>query len=172
MELAHQLLAELQSLSAAAFKNAGTGRHLGHEIRKTVRGDSTSWLDDETTTGKAWLRWTAALQLHLNRHLFLGLGTLESHYSRYAIGDFYDKHMDAFVGQSNRKISLVVYLNENWVAEDEGELLLYVGKDHKTVLKVEPTFGTIVIFLSEDFPHEVLTTSAERLSVAGWFSCA
>jgi SM-20-related protein len=171
LALTHLLLAELQSMRAAAFQNAGTGRLLDHGIRQTIRGDSISWLDDQTIAGAAWLRWTAALQLYLNRHLFLGLSPLESHYARYSIGDCYKKHLDAFVGASNRKISLVLYLNEAWVTKDEGELLLYVGKDQQTVLKIEPTFGTIVLFLSEDVAHEVRTAQAERLSIAGWFSC-
>lgn len=32
-----------------------------------------------------------------------------------------------------------------------------------------PRAGTLVVFLSEDMPHEVLETQRERYSIAGWF---
>ncbi|MFZ3017309.1 MAG: 2OG-Fe(II) oxygenase [Gallionella sp.] len=34
---------------------------------------------------------------------------------------------------------------------------------------MNPTFGTMIIFLSESFPHEVLVSHATRRSIAGWF---
>ena len=34
---------------------------------------------------------------------------------------------------------------------------------------VTPSFGTIVVFLSEEFPHEVLPAKRDRYSIAGWF---
>jgi len=34
---------------------------------------------------------------------------------------------------------------------------------------VPPLAGTLVTFLSGEFPHEVLPTTRERLSVTGWF---
>jgi SM-20-related protein len=35
--------------------------------------------------------------------------------------------------------------------------------------KVVPQMGTLVVFLSERFPHEVLPAHADRYSIAGWF---
>lgn len=32
-----------------------------------------------------------------------------------------------------------------------------------------PTFGTMVIFLSNEFPHEVLPPRCSRYSLTGWF---
>lgn len=46
----------------------------------------------------------------LNRHLLLGLFSFESHFTHYRAGDFYKQHQDAFKGQANRILSLVVYL--------------------------------------------------------------
>ena len=34
---------------------------------------------------------------------------------------------------------------------------------------VNPTFGKMIIFLSESFPHAVLTAGKQRRSIAGWF---
>lgn len=38
-----------------------------------------------------------------------------------------------------------------------------------TGIKVAPLHSSIVIFLSEEFPHEVLPAASDRYSVAGWF---
>lgn len=34
---------------------------------------------------------------------------------------------------------------------------------------VQPKGGRLVVFLSEQFPHEVLTSHVDRFSIAGWF---
>jgi SM-20-related protein len=107
--------------------------------------------------------------VYLNRRLFLGLFSFESHFSHYGKGDFYKKHQDAFKGKSNRKLSLVTYLNRHWQDSNGGELVIYTKNVSQPTIRVEPKFGTVVLFLSEDFPHEVLPCSADRYSVAGWF---
>ncbi|WP_255856521.1 2OG-Fe(II) oxygenase [Marinobacterium rhizophilum] len=35
--------------------------------------------------------------------------------------------------------------------------------------RVEPCYGTLVVFLSDRFPHEVLPARRQRLSLAGWY---
>ena len=37
------------------------------------------------------------------------------------------------------------------------------------IVRVLPEFATLVVFLSEDFPHEVLPATRDRYSVTGWF---
>jgi SM-20-related protein len=37
------------------------------------------------------------------------------------------------------------------------------------LIRVAPECGKLVIFLSEDFPHEVLPATQLRQSIAGWF---
>jgi len=122
-----------------------------------------------------WLSWTQSLQAFLNRRLFLGLFSFESHFAHYAKGDFYKKHKDAFKGEGNRVLSVVVYLNQYWSKQDGGELVIYPNQqstsaviDDHTV-SVTPGFGTVVVFLSEEFPHEVLAAQRDRYSIAGWF---
>ena len=66
-------------------------------------------------------------------------------------------------------LSVVTYLNDEWQTTDGGELALYANDQDNTGVRVLPEKGTIVIFLSEVFPHEVLTAKRERHSVAGWF---
>ena len=99
--------------------------------------------------------------------LFLGLFNFESHFAVYRPGDFYRRHLDAFRGDSNRVLSLVTYLNSDWDPEDGGELVIY--PQDEPALRVTPGFGTLVLFLSASFPHEVLAARRERYSVAGWF---
>ncbi|OEY65641.1 2OG-Fe(II) oxygenase [Marinobacter sp. X15-166B] len=160
---------QLRSMPAHEFDPAGVGRQHAHAINSFVRSDATSWIEGDTPAGARWLNWTAALQQYLNRRLFLGLFSFESHFSHYAPGDFYKKHLDAFKGQSNRVLSVVLYLNPDWMPDDGGELALYHGERGQQLLKVTPSMGTLVTFLSEDFPHEVLPAKRDRYAIAGWF---
>lgn len=123
------------------------------------------------SSGSIFLNQSGSEQLrqYLNRELYLGLFDFECHYAHYPQGAFYKKHYDAFQGSSNRRLSTVLYLNPNWLPEDGGELILYTN-DGDTVLEtVLPKFGNMVIFLSEEFPHEVLPTNRSRYSLTGWF---
>jgi SM-20-related protein len=108
------------------------------------------------------------LRVGINRRLFLGLFDYECHFARYAPGSFYKKHVDAFRGRSNRVLSTVFYLNPQWGSADGGELLIYSG-DGQVEASVKPTMGTLVVFLSETVPHEVLPAARLRHSIAGWF---
>jgi len=116
-----------------------------------------------------WRNWTNELRLYLNRRLFLGLFSFESHLAEYHPGDFYRTHLDAFRGESNRRLSRVTYLNPDWQPGQGGELMIYHPQTGAPLQKVAPVLGPLVVFLSEEFPHEVLPASRERHSVAGWF---
>lgn len=155
--------------SADHFKPAGIGRGNDHSMNKTVRSDSIHWIDGENDAEQSWLNYLEDLKDYLNRRLFLGLFSYESHFAHYQPGAFYEKHIDAFRGQSNRVLSLVTYLNDGWQASDGGELLIYSSEEDLVLEKVLPNSGTLVVFLSEEFPHEVLPASADRYSIASWF---
>ncbi len=116
-----------------------------------------------------WLRWIGGLQLYLNRNLMMGLSSFESHFALYSPGDFYERHLDAFSGPQNRVLSIVLYLNPEWSPADGGELVLY-GNDDSILAVHPPLLGSLAIFFSESFPHEVRTTHKARYSIAGWFS--
>jgi SM-20-related protein len=168
-ELSAALLAHVHSLNRAAYHKAGIGRENDHELNTRIRKDEIVWITGETPVGQSWLNWTTQLQRFLNRRLFLGLFSFESHFAHYPEGAFYKTHVDAFHGEANRILSLVVYLNENWQPGDGGEIVLYQDDQHTNGLVVPPKLGTIVAFLSEEFPHEVLPTTTDRHSIAGWF---
>jgi SM-20-related protein len=132
-----------------------------------VRKNAVHWLDEEDAKIQPWFDWIEQLKQALNRHLFLGLDSFESHLALYQPGNFYRRHTDAFRGERNRVVSLVAYLNEGWQPDQGGELVLY--PDSLASIKVTPEIGTVVLFMSEEIPHEVLTTQRTRHGVAGWF---
>ncbi|WP_343987283.1 2OG-Fe(II) oxygenase [Kangiella japonica] len=167
--LANALYQQVLELNQAEFDTAGIGRQLAHTVDTQVRTDEICWINGSTDTGQNWLNWAGGLREYINSQLFLGLFSFESHFAHYGPGDFYKRHLDAFKGESNRLLSLVVYLNPDWKEEDKGELVLYRDEHDMTGIKVSPTFGTVVAFLSEDFPHEVLPAKRDRYSIAGWY---
>lgn len=167
--LAEDLGAHLHSMPEFKFEQAGIGRDQAHSLNNFVRTDEICWITGESEAGQRWLNWTGQLQQYLNRRLFLGLFSFESHFAHYSPGDFYKRHLDAFKGQANRVLSVVVYLNRGWQPHEGGELVLYLNDEDQQGIKVTPTFGTVAVFLSEEFPHEVLPATRDRFSIAGWF---
>ena len=174
-DLTALLLKHITELPGENFKRAGIGRAKEHVINDFIRTDEICWITGNSEACSAWIKWSALLQNYLNKRLFLGLFSFESHFSHYSKGDFYKKHKDAFKGEDNRVLSVVVYLNPNWSAEDGGELIIYPPKAAQShiinngKITVTPNFGTIVVFLSEEFPHEVLPALRDRYAIAGWF---
>ncbi|MBN7795060.1 2OG-Fe(II) oxygenase [Parahaliea mediterranea] len=163
------LLAQLQAMNSADFSRAGVGREEDWTLNNFVRSDAICWITGASPAGGDWLDWASRLRQHLNRQLLLGLFSFESHFAHYRPGDFYRKHLDAFRGDTNRVLSVVAYLNPDWQAPDGGELLMYLDAEGGNTLKVLPGLGTVVVFLSEEFPHEVLPARRDRYSIAGWY---
>lgn len=159
----------VQTLTAIdAMQRAGIGRGDDYLKRKTVRGDQIHWLTEEHCSEVLWVQTMAQLRIELNRALLLGLFSYESHFSHYPPGAFYKKHSDAFRGEANRILSTVYYLNPDWADGDGGELVIY-NQSGEEIERVQPVFNRLVVFLSEEFPHEVRATSKDRYSIAGWF---
>ncbi|MDR9467566.1 2OG-Fe(II) oxygenase [Marinospirillum sp.] len=168
--LCRGLLEELQLLrEESELTAAGIGRGKDHLLAETIRGDYTRWLDGSSLIQQEYLAVMRELKDFLNRELFLGLFEYECHYALYPPGAFYQKHLDAFRGRSNRVVTTVVYLNPDWQPEHAGEMRLYHPQTGEPLLEVPPRSGTLVCFLSEEIPHEVRSTRHERASIAGWF---
>jgi len=167
--LTQTLHAHLNNMAEFKFSEASIGREQTQQVNETIRNDEIAWIHGNSIAGVDWLNWTAALQTYLNRRLLLGLFSFESHFAHYALGHYYKRHIDAFKGQANRVLSLVTYLNPEWQADDGGELVIYENADDHIGLKVLPEFGTIAVFLSEEFEHEVKPARKDRYSIAGWF---
>ena len=167
--LGSSLLERINTMGADQFEHGRIGREQLLMKNQFVRKNGICWISGESYAGREWLKWTAEMQTFLNRRLLLGLFSFESHFSHYASGDFYKRHVDAHKGDANRVLSIVVYLNPDWLPESAGELALYMDESDRKGIKVTPGFGTVVVFLSEDFPHEVLVTQRDRYAIAGWF---
>lgn len=138
-------------------------------LRRSIRGDVISWLDEVNATDHAYLAWMENLRKGLNELLYLGLFDFECHYAIYHAGTGYAKHSDVLAGKKNRVLSTVLYLNEDWQHDNGGELVLFDPQGNQVIATVLPKFGTMIIFLSVSFPHEVLHSLSTRRSVAGWF---
>lgn len=150
------------------LQRAGIGRGKDYQLDNSVRGDKIQWLENSSPQTTQFLMAMEHLQHALNRRLYLGLKEYEAHFAYYAPGAFYRKHRDAFRGQPGRKLSSVYYLNPAWPEAAGGELVIYNDIEQEMV-RVAPECGRLVLFLSEDFPHEVLPATKERRSIAGWF---
>ncbi|MBV2134146.1 2OG-Fe(II) oxygenase [Pseudomonas sp. MAP12] len=154
--------------AAGALTRAAIGRAGGQTLDESIRGDHIQWLAaGETATTDAYLGMLDSLRERLNRELFLGLEDYECHFALYPPGSFYRRHLDRFRDDDRRTVTTVFYLNEDWRPEHGGALRIELadGREHD----VPPAAGTLVVFMSGDFPHEVLPASRERLSLTGWY---
>ena len=171
--LLHSLLQHFRSLDEAAFSSAGIGKDQDYQLNRAIRSDRICWLEEKSEAGNSitrpYFEWAEQLRLGLNRRLFLGLFDYECHYAYYPEGACYRRHLDAFRGDNSRRVSSIVYLNPHWQPGDGGELLLYSPDNNRLLETITPTFGKLVLFLSEDFPHEVLPVTRPRYSLTGWF---
>ena len=171
-ELTAALRGDCQTLSGLGdFREAAVGSGERRQIRTEVRGDEILWMQQPapTESQRTCMDRFEQLRLTLNRTLQLGLFEFESHFARYPAGAFYARHIDQLRGDNRRKLSCVLYLNENWKPEDGGELRFYLDGDSAHFEDVLPLGGRLVAFLSRRFAHEVLPAKRERISIAGWF---
>ncbi len=155
------------------LRHAGIGRGESFQVRDDIRGDYVRWLDFSVGG-----RFSAFLDEHfeplrlaVNREMLLGLYEYEGHVTVYPPGAHYQRHIDQFQDVAHRKLSVILYLNdEDWSPADGGALRLFLPKDEdEEIVDVLPEGGTLVVFLSHAIPHEVLETKRERYSLTGWF---
>ncbi|TDO99783.1 SM-20-related protein [Marinomonas balearica] len=169
-ELIEELIQEAKTLNPETMKQAGIGRSSDHQVSLNARGDRIQWIEPDTPATKQFLEVMEQLRLELNRKLILGLWDYEAHFARYEEGAFYEKHLDSFIGKSNRLLSTVLYLNYDWEVPNGGEFVLYDEEDNNAEIgRYLPKKGRFAIFLSEAFPHEVKPAKRTRHSIAGWF---
>jgi len=172
------MAAEARTLYAGGeFRQAGVGRNQSFMIRPEIRNDRVLWLDPASPTQlqSEYLARMESLRQRINRELQLGLFGFESHYAVYPAGSFYRRHLDQFKGAGHRTVSCILYLNEAWQPEDGGALRVYMPLADTAAVPVETHFdllpegGSLVVFLSAGFEHEVLPATRERASITGWF---
>jgi len=133
-----------------------------------LRGDSTSWFLPEalSVAQQAFADRIEVLRIALSRNLLLGLVDSESHYAVYQPGTGYARHLDCLRNNNARVVSAVFYLNDAWQETEGGALRLYLAdQSHRDIY---PHAGTLLLFLSADFEHEVLPATRDRMSIACW----
>lgn len=172
-ELLKALYGEIKQLDENyALQSAGIGRGEDHLVNKAVRSDKIHWIEGDTFAQCQFQEKLEQIRIDINYRLMLGLFESESNFAVYRKGDFYQKHLDSFKGQKNRILSMVIYLNPEWSESDGGLLNIYKHEESETpFMCVVPTWGTAVLFLSEDVPHEVTPAYKNRYSIATWFRC-
>lgn len=149
------------------FKKAGIGKNQTLHINESVRGDYIQWVDKNSAPEalNAYLNKLRHLIQFLNQNLFLSLKDFEVHLTIYPPGSHYKRHLDQFNRDDHRKLSVICYLNDNWVASEGGQLRMFLPEK---VIEILPVSGRLVCFRSDMMEHEVLPATRPRLSVTGW----
>jgi SM-20-related protein len=168
-----RLLADLRARCeelgvVGGLRPARVGRGPNERRDPTVRGDFIAWLSEpERSAEQTLLAQLEDLRIAMNRDLMTGIEDFQGHFAMYPAGAAYARHNDRLVGTDVRAISVAVYLNDAWQADEGGELRIYVGAER--VVDVLPQGGRLVAFQSDRFEHEVLPAKRPRMSFTGWY---
>lgn len=153
------------------FKEASIGK--SSEIQKNIeiRGDEILWLESDSVdlSERVLLDKNQEFVDYLNQTCYLGIVDTEIHFAKYGVGKFYRRHRDTFQAKKGRILSVIYYLNTNWVSENGGNLIIYTNKNNlETAVEIAPLAGRMVCFESEKLDHEVTEAFSERFSITGW----
>ena len=146
---------------------AGIGNDEIKDGNQKMRNDKIYWLDKsrDNVFEQEFLQLADNFVEHLNSTCYTGINDYEFHYAVYEEGSFYKRHTDQFKNDSNRKFSLISYLNKDWLEEDGGQLWVY---PEEKVQKILPHSQTAVFFKSNEMEHEVTKANRPRMSITGW----
>lgn len=147
--------------------NAGIGNETIKDAQQKMRGDKIYWMDKshDNIFEQQFLKQAEDFIEHLNRTCYTGINGYEFHYAVYEQGSSYKRHRDQFKNNSDRKYSLISYLNDNWQEEDGGQLWVY---QDDAVQKILPQSQSSVFFKSDEMEHEVTMAHRSRMSITGW----
>ncbi|XXF77057.1 2OG-Fe(II) oxygenase [Myxococcaceae bacterium GXIMD 01537] len=158
----------LDRTRSGLLRPAGIRRGADFAVHADTRGDLIGWVQPEahTALGALWDGFSA-LGGALSAGAYMGLGRFDVQLALYPGGGaHYARHLDAFPGTSNRRVTAIYYANPEWRPEHGGVLRLY---PEGAVVDVEPVLDRLVVFLSERIEHEVLPAFAPRLALTAWF---
>jgi SM-20-related protein len=154
-------------VEAGRLRPAAIRRGADRTLAPDIRGDLITWVttpEPGTALRRLWEAFST-LGEQLSSGAYLGLGRFDLQLAWYSgAGEFYARHLDAFPGQSNRRITAIYYLNPEWQPSHGGRLRLY--SEHGP-LEVE--LDRLVVFRSELLEHEVLPAHAPRLALTAWY---
>ena len=153
------------------FKEASIGKQSEVQKDLQIRGDEILWLENDSVdiSERVLLDRNQEFINYLNQTCYLGISDSEIHFAKYEIGKFYRRHRDTFQAQKGRVLSVIYYLNQDWIPANGGNLIIYTNVDNIEIpITIAPLAGRLICFESAKLDHEVTETFKERLSVTGW----
>lgn len=89
-------------------------------------------------------------------------------------GAGYARHTDAMpddrVDSDQRKLTVILYCNRDWIPANGGALRLWLPEcEGGRTVDVEPISGRLLIFLSGCMMHEVLPSYRNRCAITSWY---
>lgn len=174
------LLQQYIVASEARFREAHIGKAEQTQHNSKIRSDRIFWLEENEDHPliKETLQGLKRLQQKLSQSLRFHFESSEFHLAKYAPGAGYAAHIDqsprVLPGESQRFLSLVIYLNPVWQPDWGGRLIIHNSSKKSTESpspsrqEIQPLWNRTVIFLSQSVLHEVEMARHERLSLTGW----
>lgn len=153
------------------FNKAGIGKLNDVQTLISIRGDEILWLETKSNNiaERILLDKNQDFINYLNKTCYLGIIDSEIHFAKYAVGKFYRRHRDTFMSQKGRVLSVIYYLNTDWVPENGGNLIIYTLVNNiEKAITIAPLAGRMVCFESEKLDHEVTEAFSDRYSITGW----
>jgi Rps23 Pro-64 3,4-dihydroxylase Tpa1-like proline 4-hydroxylase len=146
---------------------AGIGNKKVKDANQKMRSDTIYWMDKshDNIFEQEFLHHVDNFVDRLNSTCYTGINSYEFHYAVYEEGSFYKRHKDQFKTDSDRKFSLINYLNNDWQETDGGQLLVY---QNEVAQKIQPNSQKAVFFKSDEMEHEVIKANRTRMSITGW----
>eukprot|EP01114_Cavostelium_apophysatum_P023867 TRINITY_DN9130_c0_g1_i2.p1 TRINITY_DN9130_c0_g1~~TRINITY_DN9130_c0_g1_i2.p1 ORF type:complete len:155 (+),score=31.03 TRINITY_DN9130_c0_g1_i2:375-839(+) len=142
----------------------------------SVRGDEITWLNNEkrealkdsAPTMYELLFKIESMRKELNETCEFDSHHMQSQLACYpGNGTHYAKYLDAYVGGTTRRVTILYYLNFDWKPENGG--CLRVHNVDGTTRDVEPIGDRLVLFQSPRVWHEVMPAYAHRFAIGTWF---
>lgn len=156
-----------RSLTAEAEQQAYRDAQITDGLQQDIRSDGIAWIEQETAEqaqGNQFISKLEQLATELNQAFYVGIRRTEAHFARYSAGKFYAKHVDNPKGSDNRVFSCVFYMNDQWQADDGGELIIYIDSGEQRLLPM----GNRMVVFDSNLAHEVKPAKRTRLSIACW----
>ena len=161
----------LKRHQAGLFKEASIGKQSEVQKDLQIRGDEILWLENDSLdiAERVLLDRNKEFINYLNKTCYLGISDSEIHFAKYEVGKYYRRHRDTFQAQKGRVLSVIYYLNQDWIPANGGNLIIYTQENNiEKPIIIAPLAGRLVCFESEKLDHEVTEAFKERFSVTGW----
>ena len=167
-DLAGRLQQNLIDLNQACkMQSGGIGNNRVKDFKQNKRGDKICWIENHSKdpAEREFLNQVKSFIEHLNNSCYTRINDYEFHYALYETGSSYKRHLDQFKNNTDRKFSLINYLNTDWKAEEGGALSVFHDDGVNRIL---PNIRKAVFFKSDASEHEVGVATRPRMSISGW----